>query len=240
MSIQAFVWAFAQNSLKSPQKFVLVTLANYADENNSCFPGQARIAEDTGMCIRSVKTCLKKLEEDGYISRESRQRQNGSRTSDRYRLHIIQGANHAPPKVQTVPIQGAGDAPPEPSLNRKETILHCAGDPLDNLARDINEAAGGAINPIHPNILMLTVPLKWIEEGCDLERDILPVIKALCQDKTPDSIKTWNYFTGAVADARANRLKPMPKGHTNGSHTGKPKFDKDAIAQRIARAAGLA
>lgn len=119
MSLQALSWAFAQQSLKSPQKFVLVTLANYADENGSCFPGQARISLDTGMSVRSVKRCLKSLEELGYIWVENRQRANGSRTSNRYLLKLIQSAMLSPPKVPTCHPPGDTLSPPEPSLNRK-------------------------------------------------------------------------------------------------------------------------
>jgi hypothetical protein len=46
-------WAWQAAGLTSTQKFLLVALADMADENHSCFPGQATLAEMTGTSRRS-------------------------------------------------------------------------------------------------------------------------------------------------------------------------------------------
>ena len=82
MSLQAMEWAYRQEVSPSARKFVLVTLANYADGDGFCFPGQDTLAKMTGQDERSVRNHLANLEADGLIRREHRQRKNGSRKSD--------------------------------------------------------------------------------------------------------------------------------------------------------------
>lgn len=56
----------------------------------------------------------------------------------------------------------------------------------------------------------------WIETDHDPYLDIIPAIKATMQKrKGRGPPKTLNYFDGPVADAKATRLQPMPKGKTN-------------------------
>lgn len=87
MSNRALTWAFSTPLPTSP-KFVLVVLADLADEADSCFPGQGRIAASTGCSISTVRRALKDLEDGGYIERVRRHREGGFRTSDRYVLRV--------------------------------------------------------------------------------------------------------------------------------------------------------
>ena len=87
MSNRALTWAFS-TPLPSTSKFTLVVLADLADEENSCFPSHAYIARSTGSSERTVGRALMNLEHGGYIVRERRHRDNGSRTSDRYVLRV--------------------------------------------------------------------------------------------------------------------------------------------------------
>lgn len=96
MSHLATAWAYRQ-AVESGPKFVLVALADFADEAGTCYPGQDRIAAMTGMHRSSVVRHLKSLESLGLISRVHRQGPKGQRTSDRYVLHL--GANVAESNV---------------------------------------------------------------------------------------------------------------------------------------------
>jgi DNA-binding transcriptional MocR family regulator len=87
MSNKAITWAFDQE-LPTIDKFVLVVLADYADEANSCFPGQQKIAANTGASVSTVRRALGRLERHKLIARDRRQRRDGSRTSDRYTLQL--------------------------------------------------------------------------------------------------------------------------------------------------------
>ena len=86
MSYRAINWAW-EAELPFSQKFVLVALADMADENDSCFPGQERIASMTGMSVSTVRRSVKALEDAGVITRHARGVSGGGRTSDRYVLN---------------------------------------------------------------------------------------------------------------------------------------------------------
>ncbi|MCP5099900.1 MAG: helix-turn-helix domain-containing protein [Chloroflexi bacterium] len=104
-----------EQKLPPTQKLILICLSNYADRNGHAFPGQARLAKDSGLKIRAIQINLAKLEENGLLSRERRTREDGSRSSDNYRLNMYtQGAADAcrrsTPKAQQKHTQGAADA----------------------------------------------------------------------------------------------------------------------------------
>lgn len=88
MSVSAITWAFGLQNINPARKFLLVALANYADENNSCFPGQDKLAHDVGVSVSTIRRALKELESDGFIVRERRYREDGFRSSDRYFLQV--------------------------------------------------------------------------------------------------------------------------------------------------------
>lgn len=82
---------------------------------------------------------------------------------------------------------------------------------------------------------------KWVDAGAIPTIDIYPAIR----QATGKNVQSWAYFSGAVMDAKANRLKPLPKGNQNGTHriageTGisKPQRAAEAIARGIAKANG--
>lgn len=87
MSNRALGWAF-NTALPTTPKFVLVTLADLADEADSCFPSQGYIARVVGATDRTVRRALSDLERLGYIARERRYKSNGYRSSDRYVLKV--------------------------------------------------------------------------------------------------------------------------------------------------------
>lgn len=74
--------------LPTIDKFVLVVLADYADDEHSCFPGQGLVAKRTGSSVSTVARAMKRLEEAGLVRRDRRFRKDGSRTSDRYFLPV--------------------------------------------------------------------------------------------------------------------------------------------------------
>ncbi len=82
-------WAW-EADLPMAQKFVLVALADMADEKETCYPGQERLAKMTGTSVSTVRRAVKTLEESGAISRQARGIAGGGRTSDRYFLNTNQ------------------------------------------------------------------------------------------------------------------------------------------------------
>jgi len=71
MSFQAMAWAVKQK-LPTRDKFVLLMLANYANEIGKCWPSFNRLADDTGLCRRSIILSLQALSSGGIIDVEER------------------------------------------------------------------------------------------------------------------------------------------------------------------------
>lgn len=101
MSLEAITWAFRQQ-LTPSEKLVLLTLADYADDENKCWPRQDTLAERTGLTRQTVNVKLSSLEKAGLIRREPR-----CHTSNITHLNII---NEKPKK--TKPRKAGSFAPP--------------------------------------------------------------------------------------------------------------------------------
>lgn len=95
MSNQALNWAFQQDVQPTGAKFVLVTLANYATNDGTCWASQERIAADTSQGVRSVQRHLADLEAAGWIVSERRDAQGGRRLANGYRLPRFIESQHA-------------------------------------------------------------------------------------------------------------------------------------------------
>lgn len=54
--------------LSAGDKITFAMLLSYAWQNDYCFPGQDRLAQDLGLSDRSVRTHLKSLEQFGLLS----------------------------------------------------------------------------------------------------------------------------------------------------------------------------
>lgn len=92
MSIKALNWAFALDlsGKQSGLKFVLVALANYADENDSCFPSVEKLAQLTGQGIRTVRYHLAEAQALNLVRKEPRATHGGRSQSNRYYLQTHQ------------------------------------------------------------------------------------------------------------------------------------------------------
>jgi biotin operon repressor len=117
MSVQAITWAYRQRPESALDKFLLVTLANYANELGVCWPSQATLAADMGVGERAVRAHMAALESAGYIAREKR-RKGGRQTSDSIRLdledrrhEIPAGAENRRHEIPAGPDTGGTDRP---------------------------------------------------------------------------------------------------------------------------------
>ena len=91
MSIEALNWAYRQAVKPAPRKFLLVTLANYASGDFTCYPSQGKLAELTGLGETTARGHLAALESLGLIVRQARYGEHGGRTSDVYKLAVEAG-----------------------------------------------------------------------------------------------------------------------------------------------------
>lgn len=87
MSVRAITWAYTQE-LSCGAKFVLVTLADYADENRSCWPSVAKLSAKTGQADRTIRYHLEALEKSGHITRVRERRPDGTYAQYRFILQL--------------------------------------------------------------------------------------------------------------------------------------------------------
>jgi hypothetical protein len=134
VSVQALTWAWEQDvaaaddQLASPAsaKFVLVAVANFANEEWRAYPSVGRVCRMTGLAERTVRACLKALEAQKLIE------QVGS-TGRTNRVAVFQLMRQMPPDSNPAdhdanPADYGGESGrlrttpnEEPSLNRQGT-----------------------------------------------------------------------------------------------------------------------
>ena len=116
MSVKAIAWAWEQEALSGSQKLLLVALADHANDDGECWPGNRSLARKCGVHLATIKRTKQQLVEGGYIRVERRKRPDGSWSSSRTYLSMGVGAQCAEGGADCA--EGwAQDAPP---MNRKD------------------------------------------------------------------------------------------------------------------------
>ena len=77
---------YADEELSHRARTVYMYLRDRADAEGKCWPGVKRIASDLHLSRRTAQRALADLEQAGYIRRDERFRENGSRTSNLYTI----------------------------------------------------------------------------------------------------------------------------------------------------------
>ena len=88
--------------MSGPQKAVLISLADNANDEGVCWPSVARISERTCLAERTVQTAIKWLGQVGLLSVRERM--------GRSTMYTLTPASYAPPQE----LHPAADAPPPP------------------------------------------------------------------------------------------------------------------------------
>jgi len=94
MSNKAITWAYAQTGTEKLEKFVLVALADMADQDASCYPTNKTLSAMTGLAWNAktgkgaVTGHIASLLRKGYITKEERRRRDGGQGSNRYYLQL--------------------------------------------------------------------------------------------------------------------------------------------------------
>ena len=109
MSWEALAWAKDSDIAHPVAKFILVLLANKADENFSCYPSIRTLMAESGAGRSTILRALSYLETRGFMSRRPQFHDSGARRSTRYYL------NH--PRAQHLP-PGSDPGSPRPAAGR--------------------------------------------------------------------------------------------------------------------------
>ncbi len=115
MSIKVMSWVWEQD-LPPLDKIVLMAIADHADDDGYAWPGMKRIAEKCSMEKRTVQRHVERLQEQQLLKVESRQRNDGSSSSNGYTV-VMNGtkeegvAESHPPMAQMTPPPVTDDTP---------------------------------------------------------------------------------------------------------------------------------
>jgi hypothetical protein len=240
MSVAALSWAFGID-LPCAKKMVLVALADMSDQNGECWPSQSTLAKRCGLARETVNREIKALAKLGLIESTPRLHDTGAARSSLYKLRVgcdrgSQGGVTDDHRVCDPRSQGGVidhhtlNRHLEPSLE-PAVLTRARATPLvalDDLENRLREAAGQAVNTASPNLLDMSEPLRWLEQGCDLDSDVIPAIRAAAGKRAGRPVQSWRFFTGAVTEALARRTAPLPEVEILPPSRGPPDF----ISQR--------
>jgi DNA-binding transcriptional MocR family regulator len=84
VSWKALDWATDSAVGSSTRKFILLLLANKADENFSCYPSIRTLTAESDAGRSTVMRALNELEASGFITRQPQFHDSGARRSSRY------------------------------------------------------------------------------------------------------------------------------------------------------------
>lgn len=217
MSHKATNWAIQQRGLKPAAKIVLWHLCDRHNPDLGCFPSQQQLAYDCEMSVSSLNDQLARLEEAGLIHRVRRvDERTRQQQSTRYILGFEPDFPQAPP-----PKIGDGK-PAEPSPNSAESRLRNsetnlvrepvnttprqAPTPAEAVERCLKAAGPGMCRNSRAMIRKTdAVVARWLEEGFDLELDIVPTVGVRTDYLRESPIRTWEFFTKAIAQRHRGR-----------------------------------
>ncbi len=150
MSLWAQRWAYEQEAKNCGERFVLVVLADFADADGFCFPGQATIAAMTCLDERTIRRHLAKWQARGIIRRRARFRSDGKRTSDIYQLCAPSDRLRPPNKIaRSKEIAASSELPGKATTNQNGRRLNLAEPPDQNCTTPADKLSEDLSDPIH-------------------------------------------------------------------------------------------
>jgi hypothetical protein len=154
LSLSAQRWAYEQEAKNCGERFVLVVLADFADAEGFCFPGQATIAAMTCLDERTIRRHLAKWQTRGIICRRARYRSDGTRTSDMYQLCAPSDRLRPPNKMaRSKEIAASSEQPDKTTNNREGLRMNSAEPPDQNCATPADKLSGDLSDPIHQGFI---------------------------------------------------------------------------------------
>lgn len=142
-------WAMAQQGLTSPEKFVLVVLADASAEiDGACWLSHSTIAERTSLGESTVRRVLTGLQDKELVDVNQRFMSNGKQTSNLYRLGCYtdldeEGARREHPAVaSTSPARSEHHVEPTTRSNRKKDNQTSSGSRSSRRAARERDEAG--------------------------------------------------------------------------------------------------
>ncbi len=138
MSIRAIRWVWP-HTLPTTHKLVLLVLADMADDAGYCWPSVQTVAKHCGVSTRTVRRIIRDLEDGRLLTSESRQRDDGSRTSNLYLLGCA-GVSLSSEGADAHVRRGGHTYPEGPDVDvRSRSVI---GSSIDQQQRSVDAPAG--------------------------------------------------------------------------------------------------
>jgi DNA-binding transcriptional ArsR family regulator len=214
---------------------ILEFLARVHSTARGCYPCQARIAREVGVSVRTVNTHLRKLEQAGLIARQRRNIPGQGRLrTTLYYLPIDPGfARFSRPEgAVDKPVDGAAENAPKPADSARGQVQNLqtssgihdhdntsgCTDPASPVEKCL-AACGPRLDALSRRLIRRTdhIVFRWLEQGHDLERDILPILRVRTARPGSRPITSWAYFDKAVAERHARRMEDEGGRHVRGA-----------------------
>lgn len=215
-------WAIKQAVGNTTAKFVLLMVANYADEQGRAWPSQDKLAEGIEASRHTVMRALDFLEEEGLLTRERRHRADGSRAADVIRLDLSRNllrSKNGEPKSQ---IATAEETITEP-ISKHSKGERARGSRLDAEWKPSDQSWKRALERMGSTVLV--------------ELELQKFINYWLSKPGRDAVKLdWNRtFDNWIINAseRTNHVRPSvssPNGAQRSNAPGEPATVKDRIA----------
>jgi len=240
MSIAAISWVFKQEIKPSSLKFVLVALADCADDKGICWPSVEHITETTSQDRKTVIKSLDELESRGWLV-DTGKRMGRTNQVKVYRLtDAFFGCADTKACVKsaengTVSKESRISAERVPDFRAKSTENGIPPTPPYRADPSINPSVDDLVGRVDQVFLWLqeflnspsplfTSPIAaWLTWGADFELDIKPVARRWKQSNPKKAIRSLEWLDADIAASIQKRRKPMPEtfatqeGSTNGS-----------------------
>ena len=141
--------------------------------------------------------------ERAIIELETLKKLQDKQAENRSRPNKIKGLKSPPfdqsePEPKEAKASNAHVREADADLSQKQNL------DLRDLTKKLTEAADGKIHP-HGSLVVGAI-LELINNGVDLETDILPTIRTVASRMSKPA-SSWAYFVGAIRDAYNNRIK---------------------------------
>jgi DNA-binding transcriptional MocR family regulator len=154
MSWKALYWATESEVESAIAKFILLLLANKANENFSCYSSIRTLIAESGASRSTVLRALQKLETEGYVARNPQFHDSGAQRVNRYYL------NH--PLARTYPHPRPDARPPGLDAGRAPSQRGTPGvserDPLNPTSKPPSEPCADAMPDGQPKASQSIVP----------------------------------------------------------------------------------
>jgi hypothetical protein len=218
MSHKATNWAIQQRGLMPVTKLVLWYLCDRHNPDFGCFPSQDQLAADAEISRASLNVHLDKLEMAGLIRRHRRVDEvTRKQKSTRYVLGFEGdfGTEPCPDSGHGKPQKPCPDFGKSRVQNLDTNLVR---EPVTTTAREADEnadaegaclaACGDGLSTASRTAITASRPVidAWLAAGYDLKADILPTLAERTKRKRADPIRTWGYFTMAIAKRHTQRV----------------------------------